>query len=1517
MLICSIGAVNATDLDDNSTVEVSSDVDDSISVDDALINDNVEQSQDVASTNAATWDELKTACQSSGDKVITLTGQSYNANSQIVFGNSATIVGSSDSYITLSNGNLIPFLNSNSELSITFLNVNFKDSNCDMLVQLCGNSKLENCTFDNITVGSNHKSVLYNTYGSMEVTGCNFTDCTSSFGVITNYNPGSPTNVLMNVENCNFINNVATYAPGAINNCGILNVSNSNFISNSARYWAGAIHTHCNAYTRILNSEFKSNTAGWNGGALYSYSKLEVYNSTFTDNNCTTNNGGGAIGAFNYISTYNVTVENCIFKDNNNLCGDFTNESTTSLGRGGAISVLNGGYLNVHDSTFVHNGAVIGQAICAYNTNYDNSTGGTPNLQIYNNEFINHTITTNDTVFISEGNYSFRNNTFTNSPQTIGTDNNIIESNNVNLLKSLKFRSIVFNQPISDFNTVTQNQWAMSGYDNHNSANVPYIGVTTNPNIWKNDVGGVVSGLVIDEEGTFYLTAGSNVTAFDSTGFLKWSKNLGQVTMPGLALDNRGNIIIPVKDNRLVILNKTTGADLGGNIFQASSAYAPMLDDDGNIYVVGQYEYDNGYVPIVKYYNSTHYNPNGGYDYAYKSLFNTAVSTIPVLDNNGVLWAVSGTNLVAVDIKTGNQVASYTDCYSGIRPIVGENGIVYFVKSDRKVVYAVSVNGYLWNTSLPTYQLFGTKYEQATALGIDNEKNTLYVGTSRAINKIDMATGNLTVFRSGFDMVNSIIIDGNGTLYTTKTSQGSLWAFYSNGTQAWSKKMGGSLKLLAMDKNGNIYTSYNNYLCVLYAQGVDPNMTIDAKNILANENTDIVVKLLDSVYGNVVFTIGNDTYTVAIENGSAKLNIGNLSVGSYNVTASFAGNIKYAASENNASFIVSKIPTNMIIAVDDIKVGEDAVINITLPNEISNELVSVTIDGKSYTVLINNGKGSLTLSNLVSNSYPITAKYDGNYKYTEGENSTTLTVAKMPSAVNVTANNIKFGEDAVINIAVPNVVLGVATVVVNGKSYNVAIVDEKGILTISNLAANDYDVKAVYLGDNKYLSSENTTKFTVSKVGSFVNVAVSDIKVGDEAVINIAVPDDATGNVTVNINGKSYNVTTKYGMASIKVAGLANGTYDVKAIYLGDNKYLSSENTTKFTVSKVSDYNMTVDIADIIKGENATITVTVPKDGTGSVVVTINGTDYKGTVTNGTAKVIIPGLDEGTYKVVTFYAGDAKYDSMIVNGTITVNKNTKTTLTMDDVVKYFKGAQNLTAKLVDAFGNPIANATVYFTVNGKVYAKTTDKNGTASMGIGLVPNEYKVNAVFNGTKDYDKATANATVTIKNTVFGNDTTLYFCNGTKYVAKFLDSNGKALANTTVKFNINGVFYTRVTDENGTASLGIRLDPKSYVITAYNPATGEERANNITVMPTLVTKDLSMKYLDGSNFTALTLDGQGKPLANQNVSFNVNGVFYHKVTNKDGIASLGIRLMAGEYIITSYWNDFQTGNTIKISP
>ena len=89
-----------------------------------------------------------------------------------------------------------------------------------------------------------------------------------------------------------------------------------------------------------------------------------------------------------------------------------------------------------------------------------------------------------------------------------------------------------------------------------------------------------------------------------------------------------------------------------------------------------------------------------------------------------------------------------------------------------------------------------------------------------------------------------------------------------------------------------------------------------------------------------------------------------------------------------------------------------------------------------------------------------------------------------------------------------------------------------------------------------------------------------------------------------------------------------------------------------------------------------------------------------------------------------------------------------------------------------------------------------------------------------------------------------------------------------------------------------------------------------NNVCVLPTLETKDLSMTFQDGSKFQVKTLNDQGRPLANQNITFNVNGVFYHKTTGSDGIASLNINLMKGEYIITSYWNNYETGNKISIA-
>ena len=523
---------------------------------------------------------------------------------------------------------------------------------------------------------------------------------------------------------------------------------------------------------------------------------------------------------------------------------------------------------------------------------------------------------------------------------------------------------------------------------------------------------------------------------------------------------------------------------------------------------------------------------------------------------------------------------------------------------------------------------------------------------------------------------------------------------------------------------------------------------------------------------------------------------------------------------------------------------------------------------------------------------------------------------------------------------------------------------------------------------NITITSRNTTTLTLG---------VKEINKTDVTIISTINPG-ATGNVVFTFQGKEYLTKIENGQATLKL-NLMPGNYDIKVRYGGDKNYIPSKNNLTFTVDKL-DSNLNITSNDIIEGENATVVITLPKDATGSVNVTAGDKSQIVTVVNGTAKVIFTSLPAGKYNITAIYSGDNKYTPANETAKFTVDINKNVNLNISDIVMIYKDGTRMVAVLTDYKGNPIANATVYFSINGVTYVRTTDVNGSASIGLNLGSGVYGASVYYNGSDMYDKVSKNITVTINPTVLADDLVKMYKNATKFSAKFTDSTGKALVNSDVRFNINGVFYTRTTDANGVASLAINLRPGDYILTAYNPVNGEQKGvtitvkslivqndltkyylnasrfqatiynkdgslavnknvtfningvfyirttdsngvvslainlrpgdyiittifdgldigNKVTVLPTLVTKDLNMKYMDGSNFTAQVLDGKGTPLANQTVSFNVNGVFYHRITNEDGIASLRIRLMAGEYIITSYWNNFQTGNTIKISP
>ena len=706
----------------------------------------------------------------------------------------------------------------------------------------------------------------------------------------------------------------------------------------------------------------------------------------------------------------------------------------------------------------------------------------------------------------------------------------------------------------------------------------------------------------------------------------------------------------------------------------------------------------------------------------------------------------------------------------------------------------------------------------------------------------------------------------------------------------------------------------------------------------------------------------------------------------------------------NNTVVSKEKPKMNVIAEDSIIFGENLTVKVELPKDANPSWVLMSVGEIYYYVKIDDEGVSLwNMTGLEAGIQYIKIGYRGNNKYEAVEVFHTVNVIKANPNLNVFIKDVNYGENLTIYATLNGVnntnLTGNVIVTINNKNYSVVVINGKGNVSADKLPAGLYNFSATWAGNDNYNGTNISGGFKINKIDSTIAINVEDIKVGENATIIVNLDSDATGNVTITLDNQNYTVAINEGQTIKVIGGLKAGTYDVFVKYIGDNNYNSAQNTTKFTVLKISDYNMDVTVPEFKEGVNFSVGVDLPKDAEGTVTVEIEGKKYTANIINGTAKVNIPGLGVGDYNITTTYSGDAKYVSMTKKGNITVIPNMDVNLYVDDVVMIYHDGTRLVAKLTDYQGRPIVNDIIYFTINGKTYAKTTDDNGTVYMRLNLDSKVYTATVSYNESEVYSKISKNVTVTINPTVISEDLVKMYQNDTRFYVKFTDSTGKALTKTTVKFNIHGVFYTKKTDKDGVADLGIMLRPGEYILTAYNPVTGEEKGfnitvkslivqsdltkyylnaskfqatiydkngslavgknvtfningvfytkttdsngvvslainlrpgeyiittmyeglavgNNIVVLPTLVTRDLNMTYGDGSNFTAQTLDGQGKPLANQNVTFNINGVFYNKITDDNGVASLTMRLMSGKYIITSYWNDFQTGNTIILS-
>ena len=574
--------------------------------------------------------------------------------------------------------------------------------------------------------------------------------------------------------------------------------------------------------------------------------------------------------------------------------------------------------------------------------------------------------------------------------------------------------------------------------------------------------------------------------------------------------------------------------------------------------------------------------------------------------------------------------------------------------------------------------------------------------------------------------------------------------------------------------------------------------------------------------------------------------------------------------------------------------------------------VIFSINGTNYTAGVVDGVAKINVYFDEVGDYVISANYKNNGLYNGSFVQKTVSVTK--TDVNLTAyiGDIVYGENPIVSINVTSVagvnVTGDVVLTISGKKYIVNVVNALAVFEIPEmLDAGEYHIDVSYLGSEKYNAADGAADFTVAKKEITMNVTID--KDYRDITVNVNLSEKLDGNLTVLVNNTPYTLSYTNGTGSLIFKNLTYGNYTISAVFTKDN----------YQTVNVSENVEINSIKTVLEAENV---VMYYKDGTRfavvlrdiygnplanmNVTISINGRDYvKQSDENGTASLGL-NLESKNYTVVTTFGGNSKYFGTRSNNTVSI----LSTLLSKDIVKYYRNGTQFYATVLDFKGNPLANTTVMFNINGVFYNKTTDENGTAKLNIWLRPGKYII-TIFNLVTG-EQAGNNVTV-LSKIVENYDLVKYYKNASKFSVKILDSQGYPVEGTIVTFNINGVFYYKETDSNGIASLAINLRPGKYVITTMYGQY--DVGNNVTVLPTLQTSDLKMKYLDGSAFNARVVDGQGNPLANQIVKFNVNGVFYNKVTNDEGIASLNIRLMKGEYIITSIYNGFETGNTIKI--
>ena len=1196
------------------------------------------------------WDDLQEYCSKSDKNYVLKLKENTNyyptdlkdSSYQIQVNNNVTILGSSGAYFGDSSPDARPIsylainVPEDSGSGITLKNITFKWIATSYMpnavfLQMAGNANniIENCDFFNCTLTGGHSSLVYLLRGDVTLSNCSFKNILSDFGCVSLYDPqDNPMDVCTNargeIDNCYFEGNYARTEPGCINNCGVLIVNNSTFYRNTASQWAGAIHTHGGANTTIYNSNFTDNLAGWNGGALYTYSYLQIYNTIFTGNNCTTNNGGGAIGASKYLHSPYIHIEDSLFEDNENLCWGLDELSTTGTGRGGAISLMDEGALTVLNTTFIKNSASIGTAICAI----AQGQYGSPNVTIIGNRFINHTrlgdvlnIKLNYNSYCEIKDNYFLANSIEFEKLKLIADERVGDEVTLHIDAALKNPNFYDSDILekSGYDVYMDGQYLKTVNSKDftiNLKNIEKAQVYVVPSISISKSSEVSVGMPVE-----YIYLSQKSGNDNNNG----SKNAPVKTLAkAIELANStGNIII--QDGTFTEKNLEINYDL-----TIAGEDNVVISSKGNVFNVGNVELS---IKNITFKNSKQASSSseriiqqsGGFlnleDCTFESnSYNTLIESQAAIEaynlkftNNNAILILADDYKITSSIFDGNVANTKTKISTLIKSNNGQkafisdvtfsnntvlDGCIYFYAKSTQNILTVTDSTFIGNIAdegcsciLMPYS--GGLLDIKSSLFINNTdsgRSGALILTSTEVHVTDSIFLQNTIVNSNNALINSkssanlkkIYCDGNWfgntqenyniTPQISSSSNCKYWLFL-NASANTTKMFIGESASVSFDLN-NIYNKNDGVSYWDSSKLPTVNLSISTIGGQSSES-----------YLTLIYGMANTIYTLNEVEGSL-----------------IAG---YNGFEDIINFIKSKFDPKMEVTFNNISVDDNEVITVDLIDNATGSL-TLTVGNLTQTLEITNPKTTFTLSDLSAGNYTGIVTYSGNKYYESTEKSIQFTVNKYNSTTELYVGQIDVGQDVTLTINVSPSVSGNITLIINNKEEILTLVNSKVTYIINSISRGDYDVKAVYNGNYKYLASQDSIKFSVDKLNTTIAVNANDIVYGQNAIIEVVLDNDATGNVTININDVNTTSEIINGKAIFNISKLNAGNKKVFAYYGGNNVFNAINYTTSFNVSKAST-TLTINANDIMIGHDENIEVNVESGVSGNITITCAG----------------------------------------------------------------------------------------------------------------------------------------------------------------------------------------------------------------------------------------------------------------------------------------------------------------------